>query len=70
MNSIPADTWQKNGVEVINFSNEIWLNEKHIEGQLGRSTFQKTTLKYALELRKQRQEISEFKKQPCRRFIK
>ena len=67
---ITANTWRKNVVEVIIVDNTKWLNEKHIEKQLGRSTFQKTT-KYSLELRKQRQDlIKNWFKQPCRRFLK
>ena len=59
------------GVEVIIVDNEKWLNEKHIEKQLDRSTFNKTIRKYAVEFRKQRQELLEnCINQPCRRFIR
>ena len=37
---ITADTWHKNGVEVIIFDEEKWLNEKHIEKQLRVVTLQ------------------------------
>ena len=68
---ITADTWRKNSVEVIIVNDIKWLNEKNIEEQLGKSTFNKTTLKYPSELRKQRQELlKDCFKQPCRRFIK
>ena len=43
---------KKNGVEVIIVDNEKWLNKKHIEKQLDRSTFNTTTMKYPLEFRK------------------
>ena len=49
----------------------MWLNEKHIEKKLGRSTFNKATLKYSSELRKQKQELlKDCFKQTCRIFIK
>ena len=31
---ITTETWQKNGVEVIVFDNQKWLDEKHIEEKL------------------------------------
>ena len=71
MVSITPDTWQKNDVEVIIVDNEKWLNEKHIEKQLDKSTFNKTAMKCPLEFSKKRQELLEnCINQPCRRFIK
>ena len=68
---ITEDTWKNNGVEVIIVDNTMCLNEKHIEKQLGRSTFNKNTLKYSSELRKKRHKLlKDCFKQPCRRFIK
>ena len=68
---ITPDTWQKNDVEVIIVDNEKWLNEKHIEKQLDKSTFNKTAMKFPLEFSKKRQELIEnCINQPCRRFIK
>ena len=62
---------EKNGVEVIIINCIKWLNEKHIEKQLRRSSFQITTLKYSIKLRKQRQDlIKDWFKQPNRRFIR
>ena len=60
MSFITPDTWQKEWCRSNNFNKEKWLNEKHIEEQLGRSTFNKTTLKYPLEFRKQRQELQDY----------
>ena len=55
---------------MINFDNKIWLNEKHIEEQLGHSALRNISLQYPLYLRKQRQELQECVKQPCGRFLR
>ena len=55
MVNISRKTWGKNGVEVIIFNDKRWLNEKHIETQLGHANVPDITLQYASELRKQRQ---------------
>ena len=48
-----------------------WLNEKHIEPQLGHANLPAITLQYSSELRKQRQELQSCGKiQPRRRFLK
>ena len=49
---ITADTWRNNGVEVIPVDNIKWLNEKHIEIELGHSNVAAITLKYPKGLRK------------------
>ena len=36
----------KSRTEIIVFNDKKWLNEKHIEEQLGRSDLHKTTSKY------------------------
>ena len=46
-----------------------WLNETYIEEQLGYSRLRNITLQYPKHLRKQRQELQECVKQPCRRFL-
>ena len=70
MNFITADTRQINSVEVINFGDKKWLNGKHIEEQLGHSALRNITLQYLLYLGKQRQELQNCDKQPCRRFLR
>ena len=61
----------KSRTEIIVFNDKKWLNEKHIEEQLGRSDLHKTTSKYPLEFRKQRQELlKNCSKRACRRFMK
>ena len=67
---ITANTWQKDGVEVITVDNIKWLNEKHIVEQLNYSTLRTVILQYPKHLRKQRQELQECVKQPCRRFLR
>ena len=62
---------RKNGVEVIVSWGKKWLNEKHIETQLGNANLPAITLQYSSELRKQRQELQNCdKNQPRRRFLK
>ena len=68
---ITTDTWQDNGVEVIIFEDKKWLNEKHIESELGHSNLAMITLKYPKYLRKERQELQHCGKyQPCRKFLR
>ena len=44
---ITKETWENNGIEVIVDSvNTLWLNEKHIEEQLGHEDLQVITNKY------------------------
>ena len=47
-----------------------WLNEIHIEEQLGRSKLSNVTSQYPKYLKKQRQELQGCLKQPCRRFLR
>ena len=68
---ITTDTWQKNGVEVVIFEDKKWLNEKHIETELGHSNLATITLKYPKYLRKERKEFLNCGTyQPCRRFLR
>ena len=44
---ITKETWENNGIEVIVDSvNALWLNEKHIEEQLGHKNLPAITNKY------------------------
>ena len=47
-----------------------WLNERHIESQLKYSNLREVTLKYPKYLRRQRQELQDFNKQLCRKFLR
>ena len=61
----------KNGVEVIVFNGEKWLNETNIKDQLKHSNLAAVTLQYPLKYRKQRQELQNCGSyQPCRIFFK
>ena len=59
----------KNGVKVIIFNGKKWLHEKHVEKHMGHSAFRNITNQYPPEFKKQRQEIQDCSKQPCRKFI-
>ena len=66
---VTDDTWQKIGVEIIILDKVKWLNKKHIEEQLQYSNLKTITTKYPLYLRKERQELQECLKEPCRKFL-
>ena len=58
----------KNGVEVIVFNGNNWLNETNIKDQLKHLHLAAATVQYSSELRKQRQELQDCgNHQPCRR---
>ena len=67
---ITTDTWLKNGVEIIIFDEKKWLDESHVEEQLGYSRLVNITIKYPEYLRKERQELQECVKQTCRKFLR
>ena len=60
----------KNGAEVIIFNGKKWLNEKHIEKQMGHSALRDITNQYPPEFKKQRHELQDCSKQPCRKSLK
>ena len=41
---------EKNGVEVIEYADEIWINQKHLEKTLGIVNISDKTQYYSLEL--------------------
>ena len=51
---INRKTWQENGVDVIVFNGKKWLNEKHVEEQLGHANLPAITNQYSPELKKQK----------------
>ena len=71
MVNITKETYENNGIEVITdkFS-KLWLNERHIQQQLGLKNLPALTNKYDEEYKKCRYElIDDPIKQSCRRFI-
>ena len=51
---ITENTWKNNGIEVVIVNSIKWLNEKHLENNLGHSNLSTLTLKYADCFKKQR----------------
>ena len=71
MVNITKETYENNGIEVItDKSGELWLNERHIQQQLGLKNLPALTNRYREEYKKSRYElIDDPIKQSCRRFI-
>ena len=72
MVNVTKETYENNDIEVITDNlNRLWLNEKHIDEQLGLKNISSITNKYNKEYKKCRYEIiDEPKKQPHRRFLR
>ena len=77
MANITKDTYEANDIEVITDNlNNLWLNERHVETQLGLTNLPALTNKYIKkyngykEYEKQRSELNRSTKQPNRRFIR
>ena len=70
MANITRETYEANGIEVIaDKLGELWLNERHVQQQLGLKNLPALTNKYDKEYKKQRYGLNESTKQPNRRFI-
>ena len=70
MVNITKETYENNGIEVITDKfGKLWLNERHIQKQLGLKNLPALTNKYDKEYKKQRSELNESTNQPNRRFI-
>ena len=70
MVNITKETYEANGIEVITDKiGGLWLNERHIQKQLGLKNLPALTNKYDEEYKKCRYELNESKKKSCRRFI-
>ena len=69
---ITKETWENNGIEVIVDSvNTLWLNEKHLEEQLGHKNLQVITNKNNKIYKKSRYELVDKPiKQPNRKFLR
>ena len=72
MIDITKETLENNDIEVIvAHANPLWLNEKHIEEQLGHKNLLAITNKYDKIYKKHRYElVDEPIKQPNRRFLR
>ena len=70
MANITRETYEANGIEVITDKlGELWLNERHVQEQLGLKNLPALTNQYPKEFKKQRSELNESTEQPNRRFI-
>ena len=71
MINITKETLENNNIEVITDSiNELWLNERHVEKQLGHKNLPAITNKFNKIYKKHRYErVNESIKQPYRRFL-
>ena len=70
MVNITKETYEANGIEVITDKNGgLWLNERHIQRQLGLKNLPALTNKYDKEYKKQTSKLNESAKQSHRRFI-
>ena len=70
MAAITKEIYENNGIEVIaDKLGKLWLNERHVEEQLGLKNLPALTNKYDKEYKKQRSELNESTTQSHRRFI-
>ena len=70
MAAITKETYENNGMEVITDKVvKLWLNERHIQEQLGLKNLHALTNKYDEECKKCRYKLNESEKQSHRRFI-
>ena len=72
MVNITKEIYENNDIEVITDNrNRLWLNEKHIEEQLGHKNLSSITNKYGKIYKKRRCELVDGSiKQPHRRFLR
>ena len=65
-----ANAWRKNGIEVTEYSGEIWINQGHLQEKHDLSNISDRTQYYSDEFRNMRCEIQECGNyQPYRVFI-
>ena len=70
MANITKETYENNGIEVITDEfDKLWLNERHIQKQLGLKNLPTLSNNYDKGYKKQRSELNESTNQPHRRFI-
>ena len=70
MVNITKERYENNGIEVITDKfGKLWLNERHVQEQLGHKNLPALTKKYDGKYKKCRYELNEPTTQPHRRFI-
>ena len=71
MINVTKETYEANCIKVIRDKlGELWLNdERDLQQQLGYKNLPALTNKYDKKYKKSRSELSESKKQSCRKFI-
>ena len=70
MANITKETYEANGIEVIaDEFGKLWLNERHVQKQLGLKNLSARTNNYDKEYKKKRFELNKSTKQSHRRFI-
>ena len=69
MANITRETYEDNGIEVITDEfGKLWINERHVEKQLGHKILPALTNQYPKEYIKHRSELNKSTKQPNRKF--
>ena len=69
MANITRETYEATGIEVIDEFGKLWLNERHVEKQLGHKNLPAFTNQYPKEYIKLRSELNKSTKQLNRKFI-
>ena len=70
MAAITKKTYENNGIQVITDKlGKLWLNERHVQKQLGLKNLPALTNQYPKEYKKQKSDLNESTNQPHRRFI-
>ena len=70
MAKVTKERYEAKGIEVITDEfGKLWLNERHVQEQLGLKNLPALTNKYDEKNKKRRSELNESTKQPNRRFI-
>ena len=70
MVNVTKETYEANCIKVITDKfHELWLNERHLQQQLGHKHLPALTNKYDKKYKKCRSGLNESNKQSCRNFI-
>ena len=70
MVNITKEAYENNGIEVITDEfGKLWLNERHVQKQLGHTNLVQLTRRYDKKYIKHRSELNKSTKRPNRKFI-